>query len=106
MRLSLLGRPDEPGPLLRVMVPAQKRQAMNAAVRIGDYASLEGVVGEALFLWHRKRQCELEELAALQSEIARLLARQRPDPAKVQALRERDRNLLGRGKEGRHGPHS
>ena len=59
---------------LTVTMPADMAAVVKAAVEGGDYASTSEVVREALRDWKTKRAIQLQELAALKSDIDKGLA--------------------------------
>ncbi len=82
---------------LTITLPAEMIAVVKDAVELGDYASSSEVVREALRDWKTKRSLQLQELAALKTDIERGLADlaegrvQDFDPARVI---ERGRKLL------------
>ncbi len=69
--------------------------AMREAIAVGDYAFIEEIVAEALLLWCKKRQHELEALSALSREIEAALSAKKLDARKIAELRAKGRALLG-----------
>ena len=59
---------------LTVTLPSDMAAVVKSAVEGGDYASSSEVVREALRDWKMKRALQLQELAALKSDIDRGLA--------------------------------
>jgi len=59
---------------LTITLPSDMAAVVKSAVEGGDYASSSEVVREALRDWNMKRALQLQELAALKSDIDRGLA--------------------------------
>lgn len=59
---------------LTITLPSDMAAVIKGAVEGGDYASNSEVVREALRDWKMKRALQLQELAALKTEIERGLA--------------------------------
>ena len=59
---------------LTITLPSEMADVVRGAVATGDYASSSEVVREALRDWKTKRALQLEELAALKSDIDKGLA--------------------------------
>src|SRR5450432_2590920 len=59
---------------LTVTMPADMAAAVKAAVEGGDYASTSEVVRDALRDWKTRRAVQVQELAALKSDIDKGLA--------------------------------
>jgi len=59
---------------LTITLPSDMAAVVKSAVEGGDYASSSEVVREALRDWKMKRALQLQELAALKSDIDRGLA--------------------------------
>ena len=84
---------------LTVTLPADLAASLRTAVATGDYASNSAVVREALHDWRRKRSLQVEELAALQADIASGLADAAAGRVRdfdVTRIIERGRTLLAR----------
>ncbi len=54
---------------LTITLPAEMAAVVKSAVETGDYASTSEVIRSALRDWKTKRALQLEELAALKSDI-------------------------------------
>ncbi len=87
--------PYPPRPLPQIALPSAVLTAMREAIEVRDYASMEAIAAEALWLWHQRRQHELLALASLNREIAAALAGKKPDAKTIAELRARGRALLG-----------
>jgi antitoxin ParD1/3/4 len=59
---------------MTITMPADMAAVVKAAVDAGDYASTSEVVRDALREWKTRRAVQLQELAALKSDIDRGLA--------------------------------
>lgn len=59
---------------MTITMPADMAAVVKAAVDSGDYASTSEVVREALREWKMKRAIQLQEIAALKSDIDKGLA--------------------------------
>ena len=59
---------------LTITLPSDMAAAVRSAVKNGDYASTSEVVREALRDWKIKRAIQLQELAALKTDIEKGLA--------------------------------
>ncbi len=84
---------------LTVTLPAEMTAVIKDAVAAGDYASASEVVREAVRDWKMKRALQLQELAALKTDIDKGLAdlaagRVKKFDAKRNV--ERGRNLLAK----------
>ena len=80
---------------MTVTMPADMAAVVKAAVDGGDYASTSEVVRDALRDWKIKRAVQVQELAALKSDIDRGLA-------DVAACRVRDfdaKKIIERGRQ-------
>ncbi|MGP0039882.1 MAG: hypothetical protein ACLPJW_04160 [Rhodomicrobium sp.] len=93
MRPSHRARVLKPAPQMAIAAPVFT--AMRDAIAVGDYAFIEEVVAEALLLWCKKRQHELEALSALSREIEAALSAKKLDAKKIAELRAKGRALLG-----------
>jgi antitoxin ParD1/3/4 len=82
---------------LTITLPAEMAAVVRTAVETGDYASTSEVVRAALRDWKMKRALQLQELAALKSEIDRGLmdvAEGRVQDFDAARIIERGRKLL------------
>jgi antitoxin ParD1/3/4 len=59
---------------MTITLPSDMAAVIRRAVEDGDYASSSEVVREALRDWKTRRMLQLQEIAALQADIARGLA--------------------------------
>jgi antitoxin ParD1/3/4 len=59
---------------MTITMPADMAAVVKAAVDAGDYASTSEVVRDALREWKTRRAIQLQELAALKSDIDKGLA--------------------------------
>ncbi len=82
---------------LTITLPSDMAAVVKSAVEGGDYASNSEVVREALRDWKMKRALQLQELAALKSDIAEGLtdlAEGRVQEFDATRIIERGRKLL------------
>jgi antitoxin ParD1/3/4 len=59
---------------MTITMPADMAALVKAAVETGDYASTSEVVREALRQWKMRRAIQIQEIAALKSDIDKGLA--------------------------------
>jgi len=59
---------------LTITMPADMAAAVKGAVEDGDYASTSEVIREALRDWRTKRALQLQDLAALRSDVEKGMA--------------------------------
>ena len=59
---------------MTITMPADMAALVKAAVETGDYASTSEVVREALRQWKTRRAIQIQEIAALKSDIDKGLA--------------------------------